>query len=74
MNYKKYRNLTIWLKEAVTGDVVVYHEGLLMLDRQMSPGAHKIADKVMSLYAAGVVELIQNKNSDGDYTYMAVMK
>ena len=74
MNYEKYKNLTQWLKVARAGEAISYHDGLLMMDRQFSKAVDITANKVMGLYAAGVIDLLQDAHGDGSYTYLAVMR
>jgi hypothetical protein len=70
-----------WLATAPKGEAVVYHTGLLMKDRYsyaqgrwVPNQLHSIALMVWQAYRLGYVSLVQRKNEEFRYDYIAVKR
>lgn len=70
-----------WLSRARKGERVVYFDGFLMLERQRHalnnagvpfPAKIKTAMLAWGAYLEGLVELVQHKRDEGEYSYIAV--
>lgn len=58
----------------VRGQAIVYHEGLLMRDRQGDPELAALGDAAWSLHLDGVVSLVQARTVPGSCAYLAVKR
>ncbi len=59
---------------AFAGTDIIYHRGHLMRDRQYGPNflaTHSVARAAWEAGEAGKVELLQRKETAGDYIYIA---
>lgn len=69
------RNLPMWIRDSRKGEVLVYHRGFLMADRQAFtiPNAiDKIARIMWSAYQEGRIVLVQKREGDACYDYIAI--
>ncbi len=75
-------DLELWLGRALPGNALDYHRGFLALDRvtlgsrlskEDAGELDRVATAAMAAAEAGLVHLLQRRNGDGDYTYLAVM-
>ena len=53
---------------------MIYHRGLLMLDRQHDDKVNQKAHEVWKEHRAGRVILFQRRLGDGDYEYHSIRK
>lgn len=72
-----------WLNGAREGDRIDYHRGLLANDRDVKVSTltlierdalADIASQAMRAYQSGLVDLVQRRNGENDYTYTAVRR
>lgn len=64
-----------WIKSAPSGQVLIYHRGLLMVDRQSATAPHPysiIAQVMWQAMLRGQVFLAQRKLREGSYEYLAI--
>lgn len=64
-----------WIKGAPKGQVLIYHRGLLMADRQSASAPHNynlIAKIIWQAYERGQVLLVQRKEGNAAYVYLAI--
>lgn len=80
------RQLTIpafqsWLAHAVPGDGLIYHEGLLALDRACGPSSlpeatrsqlDRVAARALELAEDGAVLLVQRRVAEDRIAYIAI--
>jgi hypothetical protein len=72
-----------WLGRARPGERLEYYRGLLAIDRVKGTSALKeaerrklaaVADHALALAARNKLHLLQERHSDGDYSYWAVAR
>lgn len=78
------QSLAYWASKAKKGDMVVYYDGFLMMDRQRyfmnggfedsQPEALKAAKLAWRMYNDGVLTLVQRKKEPFSYEYIAVKR
>lgn len=75
--------LCTWYGSAGPGDCIVYHRGFLAIEA--SPLTFKlpeperrellrVAQRALQLAENGLVHLVQRRNGEGDYTYLAIAR
>lgn len=65
-------SIKTWAKTAPKGEMLLYHRGLLMRDRQASEPLNEVAHYIYVLASKGMITLNQNRIGEGDYQYFAV--
>lgn len=78
---RTFRELETWTRTAACGDAILYHRGLLALDRGAGSRLGKeagdeldhIAIALMAMLESGQVNLVQRRHGPFDYEYFAVM-
>ena len=68
-----------WLGQAMPGEPLIYHRGLLALDRsaRSQDGAQvlsRLADRVWWAAAKGFVHLVQRRHGTDDFSYLAIAR
>ncbi|MGF1660565.1 MAG: hypothetical protein ACFCUS_14170 [Rubrimonas sp.] len=76
-------DLAAWIGQAAPGDILEYHRGFLALDTH-SLGSllddrdrkelSRVASRAMWAAEQGLVHLVQRRNGDGDFSYLAVAR
>ncbi len=75
--------LCAWVGSAVPGDRIIYHRGFLAVD--VSPLTFKVPDaerrellrvaqRAFQLAEDGLVHLVQGRDAEGDFTYIAIAR
>ena len=77
-------DFSFWIDKSKKGDSAVYYKGFLMMDRQTyilaggtssnAPEGLKIARSIWAAFMAGLVDLVQRKNGDFNYDYIAIKR
>lgn len=73
----KAYSLKAWVRDAKRGEVIMYHRGSLMKDRQVGKNANMVNDIARTMwqcYLDGLVHLVQNKYSENIYEYLAIKR
>ena len=74
--------LRAWLAAAKAGDVLVYHRGVLAIDRlrfgsrlpdEDRRELDRVASRILALANAGRGHLLQRRHGTDDYTYLFVL-
>lgn len=60
-----------WIRKAEHGDSVVYHQGVLMRDRQLHKDPKLFAEAAYEAYERGEVALVQKRISPVSCAYIA---
>ncbi len=81
---KNQPDFSHWIDKSKKGDSAVYYKGFLMMDRQTyilaggtstnAPEPLKIARSIWAAFNAGLVDLVQKKNREFDYDYIAIKR
>ena len=66
--------MKLWSRHAKKGEALLYHKGLLMRDRQSNHDLDAIAKFMWLIMEKGVVSLVQHRNGEADYEYLAVKR
>ncbi len=61
-----------WLAEAIPGDRLFYHRGILASDRERNPVVSRVARRLLKAEELGLVSLVQQKAGLGTYRYIAI--
>ena len=77
------QHLVQWLAGAAPGEQLVYHRGFLAIDTavtssQLPPSRRqmllRVASRVRDMSTRGLVQTVQRRNGDGDFTYLVVAR
>jgi len=77
------QHLVQWLAGATPGEQLVYHRGFLAIDTavtssQLPPSRRqmllRVASRVRDMSTRGLVQTVQRRNGDGDFTYLVVAR
>ena len=77
------QHLVQWLAGATPGEQLIYHRGFLAIDTgvtssQLPPSRRqmllRVASRVRDMCTRGLVQTVQRRNGDGDFTYLVVAR
>jgi hypothetical protein len=65
-----------WLGQAMPGERLIYHRGLLAFDRydRSHQGLSRLADRAHWAAARGFVHLVQRRHGMDDFSYLAIAR
>ena len=65
-----------WLGQAMPGERLIYHRGLLAFDRcaPSQQGLSRLADRAYWAAARGFVHLVQRRHGTDDFSYLAIAR